>query len=69
MFKTIVLQVCANHSITPEMKLEASFGSSQAWTWLAADYADGEEKIEKLAVKFKTPEIAQQFKTNLKNVR
>lgn len=55
-------QVCANHYITPDMKLEPSFGSEQAWTWLALDYADGEEKVEKLAAKFKNPGFAQQFK-------
>ena len=44
------------------MKLEPTFGSTVAWTWLAADYADDEEKIERLSIKFKTQEIAQEFK-------
>ena len=55
-------QVCANHYITEDIKLEPSFGSDQAWTWIAIDFADDEEKVEKFAAKFKTSEIAQEFK-------
>lgn len=44
------------------MKLEPMFGSENATTWFAMDYADEEGKMEKLAAKFKTAEIKNDFK-------
>ncbi|XP_076811895.1 E3 SUMO-protein ligase RanBP2-like isoform X2 [Clavelina lepadiformis] len=59
-----VLKVCANHLITAEMKLIPFSGSEQMWLWVAADFSEDQSKpnLEKFAVKFKTPEFAQEFK-------
>ncbi|XP_067889893.1 E3 SUMO-protein ligase RanBP2 isoform X2 [Heterodontus francisci] len=57
-----VLKVCANHAITEEMELKLMNTSSNAFVWTAADYTDGEAKIEQLAVRFKTPELAGVYK-------
>ncbi|XP_068535431.1 ranBP2-like and GRIP domain-containing protein 4 isoform X3 [Anas acuta] len=57
-----VLKVCANHVITNEMNLVPSDTSNNALIWTATDYADGELKVERLAVKFKDPQIAANFK-------
>lgn len=57
-----VLKVCANHVITDEMELKLMNTSSNSYVWTAADYTDGEAKIEQLAVRFKTPELAAVFK-------
>ena len=58
-----VLKVCANHQVTVSMKLQANVSSDKSWVWhTAADFADEEPKPEQLAVKFKTSEVAKQFK-------
>ncbi|XP_074641040.1 ran-specific GTPase-activating protein-like [Tubulanus polymorphus] len=57
------LKICANHLITPEMKMVPSAGSDRAWVWSTlADFADEEAKIENLAIRFKNAETAQKFK-------
>ncbi|KAM3862244.1 E3 SUMO-protein ligase RanBP2 [Diretmus argenteus] len=57
-----VLKVCANHWITTTMNLKPLAGSDKAMMWLANDFADGDAKLEQLAAKFKTPELAEEFK-------
>ena len=58
-----IKKLCANHNITAEMELKPNVGSDRSWVWYtSADYAEGEGKPEKLAVKFKTPETAGKFK-------
>nr|XP_054403318.1 E3 SUMO-protein ligase RanBP2 isoform X1 [Pongo abelii]XP_054403319.1 E3 SUMO-protein ligase RanBP2 isoform X1 [Pongo abelii]XP_054403320.1 E3 SUMO-protein ligase RanBP2 isoform X1 [Pongo abelii]XP_054403321.1 E3 SUMO-protein ligase RanBP2 isoform X1 [Pongo abelii]XP_054403322.1 E3 SUMO-protein ligase RanBP2 isoform X1 [Pongo abelii]XP_054403323.1 E3 SUMO-protein ligase RanBP2 isoform X1 [Pongo abelii] len=57
-----VLKVCANHWITTTMNLKPLSGSDRAWIWLAIDFSGGDAKLEQLAAKFKTPELAEEFK-------
>ena len=57
-----VLKVCANHLITTTMNLKPLSGSDRAWMWLASDFSDGDARLEQLAAKFKTPELAEDFK-------
>nr|XP_043889627.1 E3 SUMO-protein ligase RanBP2 isoform X2 [Solea senegalensis] len=57
-----VLKVCANHWITTTMNLKPLAGSDKAWMWMANDFSDGEASLEQLAAKFKTPELAEEFK-------
>ncbi|XP_054470912.1 E3 SUMO-protein ligase RanBP2 isoform X2 [Anoplopoma fimbria] len=57
-----VLKVCANHWITTTMNLKPLAGSDKAFMWLANDFSDGDAKLEQLAAKFKTPELAEEFK-------
>nr|XP_002663326.2 E3 SUMO-protein ligase RanBP2 isoform X3 [Danio rerio] len=57
-----VLKVCANHWITTTMNLKPLAGSDRAWMWLASDFSDGDARLEQLAAKFKTPELAEEFK-------
>ncbi|XP_036729029.1 E3 SUMO-protein ligase RanBP2 isoform X3 [Balaenoptera musculus] len=57
-----VLKVCANHVITRTMELKPLNVSNNALVWTASDYADGEAKVEQLAVRFKTKEMADCFK-------
>ena len=59
-----VLKVCANHRIAPDMELKPLPGSDRSWIWSTpADFSDGDAKAEQLAVKFRTPEIARDFRS------
>ncbi|XP_068685132.1 E3 SUMO-protein ligase RanBP2-like [Montipora foliosa] len=58
-----IKKLCANHNIAAAMELKPNVGSDRSWVWFtSADYAEGEPKPEKLAVKFKTAETARKFK-------
>ncbi|CAN9497895.1 unnamed protein product [Ophioblennius macclurei] len=57
-----VLKVCANHWITTTMNLKPLAGSDKAWIWMANDFSDGDANLEQLAAKFKSPELAEEFK-------
>lgn len=57
-----VLKICANHLITPDMKLKPLAASDKSYVWHAYDYADEMPKSEQLAIRFKTAEEAARFK-------
>ncbi|KAH8041202.1 hypothetical protein HPB51_013862 [Rhipicephalus microplus] len=57
-----VLKVCANHYIHSGMTLTPMPKKDTAWIWDAQDFADGEARPQKFCIRFKTPEIAAQFK-------
>ena len=58
-----VLKLCANHQITSDMKLQPNAGSDRSWVWSTmADFSEQECRAEQLAVKFKSEDIAKQFK-------
>ena len=58
-----VLKICANHQITIDMKLQPNAGSDRSWVWnTLADFSEQECKAEQLAVRFKSEDIAKQFK-------
>jgi len=57
------LKVCANHAISPEMKLQPNIGSDRSWVWkVAADYAESPPTAETLAIRFANSDNAGQFK-------
>jgi len=56
-------KVCANHYITPFMRLRPNCDSDRAWMWsVAADFADEVPTPELLAVRFANAENANRFK-------
>ena len=58
-----VRRVCCNHFITSDMSLDSKEGSKAAWTWCTlADASEDEVRPEQFTIKFKTQEIADQFK-------
>ena len=65
-----ILKICCNHFITREMTLTPMLGTNKAWTWFTlCDFADETEKAEKLAVRFKSPAIADTFKKAFEEAR
>ncbi|XP_076281902.1 E3 SUMO-protein ligase RanBP2 [Lasioglossum baleicum] len=59
-----VLKVCANHYLAPDMELTAKANNEKAWFWVAHDFADGELKVEKFCIRFKTVDEGLSFKEN-----
>ncbi|XP_046879236.1 LOW QUALITY PROTEIN: E3 ubiquitin-protein ligase TRIM39-like [Hypomesus transpacificus] len=57
-----VLRVCANHIISLAMDLKPMSTSAKALVWAAIDHAEGKGKVETLAAKFETPELAESFR-------
>ena len=58
-----VLKICLNHIIAPDMKLETMASNpGKTWTWHAMDFAEDEQKHERFAIKFKSEEVASEFK-------
>jgi hypothetical protein len=56
-----VLKVCCNHFVPADLSLSRIAGNDKTWSWAAPDFADGEMQLEKLGVRFKTAEQADQF--------
>jgi len=57
------LKVCANHSISAEMRLQPNIGSDRSWVWkVLADYSETPPTAETLAIRFANAENAGQFK-------
>ncbi|XP_046569639.1 uncharacterized protein LOC124277958 [Haliotis rubra] len=64
-----VHKVACNHLIAPNMILSPMATSETAWCWTAQDYAENEAKIEQFALRFKTEELARQFKKKIEEVQ
>jgi len=52
-----------NHAVNPQSSLTPKTGmEDRAWSWFAMDYADETPNKENFSIKFKTADIAQEFK-------
>eukprot|EP00892_Ulva_mutabilis_P008602 jgi/Ulvmu1/6113/UM027_0091.1 len=56
------LKIRSNHIVVPGTKISTHGGNDKAWVWSALDFADGEQKMEMLAIRFGTAEKANEFK-------
>jgi E3 SUMO-protein ligase RanBP2 len=61
-----VLKVCLNHFITGSLVLNTK--DDKSFIWSAADYSEGEVEQCSFALRFKTPDIAKEFKQAVDNV-
>ncbi|KAK7080137.1 hypothetical protein SK128_016406, partial [Halocaridina rubra] len=58
-----VYKTCCNHYLTPQLQLRQMQNSESAWCWYAIDFSENMEGTnEKLAIRFKTKELALEFK-------
>ncbi|KAG0717434.1 E3 SUMO-protein ligase RanBP2 [Chionoecetes opilio] len=55
-------KICANHLISANTELQAMIANDKAWIWAAQDYADEELRTEKFCCRFKTTELATNFR-------
>ena len=57
-----IFKICCNHTITPYMQLKPFGANNESWLWFTpCDYSDLVAKPEKLVIKFKLVETAQNF--------
>lgn len=56
------LKIVANHRIHPATVLKENVGSDKSWVFNTFDFADGELTENTFAIRFKTPELANEFK-------
>ncbi|KAI4490963.1 hypothetical protein M0802_010539 [Mischocyttarus mexicanus] len=62
-----VLKLCLNHCLLPEVEFKLK--DEKTWMWNAADYSEGEIEYMQFACRFKTSEIAADFKEAIDNAR
>ena len=55
-----VLKICLNHYITSDLDMTSK--DSRTWMWGAQDFSEGVVVPEKFACRFKSAEIAHDFK-------
>ncbi|CAH1402479.1 unnamed protein product [Nezara viridula] len=60
-----VMKICLNHFITDEIILRPK--DDKTWLWYAVDYSEGVETKENFAIRFKSSDIAQEFKQAFDN--
>jgi Ran-binding protein 1 len=69
--KTLKLRL--NHIVKPGITLSANPGSDRFWSWRTADWAEydilGAAKTDTFGIKFKTSEVANEFKTKWDEAR
>ena len=55
------LKLCLNHAVPEDLEIKAK--DDKTWLWNAADYSEGDIEYLQFACRFKTPEIAGEFKS------
>ena len=55
-----VLKLCLNHFLSPELHFREK--DEKTWLWSAQDFSEGQLLEEKFAVRFKTKDIAAEFR-------
>ncbi|XP_012274477.1 E3 SUMO-protein ligase RanBP2 [Orussus abietinus] len=62
-----VLKICLNHVVTSDLELTSK--DDKSWLWAAGDYSEGELEYVKFACRFKTANVAQEFKNAIDNAK
>ncbi|XP_061165274.1 E3 SUMO-protein ligase RanBP2-like isoform X2 [Saccostrea echinata] len=60
-----VLKLACNQKLTSDLKFQPMATSETAWCWVGQDFSDNEPKLEQLAVKFKSIDLAKEFKAKI----
>lgn len=60
-----VLKICLNHNLTNDIEYVKK--DDKSWLFHAADYSEGELVHDKYCLRFKSPEVAEQFRNAVQN--
>lgn len=55
-----ILKICLNHILDRDVVYKVK--DDKSWNFIVNDFSEGEVSLEQLCLRFKTPEIAQEFK-------
>lgn len=64
-----VYKVVCNFLLTSDVTFQPLAMSEQAWMWAGMNHAEGEANVEKLAVKFKSIQLAKEFKRHIDRIQ
>merc|ERR1719424_2131495 len=59
----LTLKLRMNHAVNPSVELKSNAGSEKSWTWATTDFGLGEANEETFAIKFRSEELAREFKS------
>ncbi|XP_049887587.1 E3 SUMO-protein ligase RanBP2-like [Pectinophora gossypiella] len=62
-----VLKICLNHVLSPEITYTPK--DDKTWLFAANDYSEGELSLQQFCLRFKTKEIASEFKDAIEKAR
>ena len=63
------LKVIVNHFLDPRITLTPNAGNDKSWVWVAFDFSDNELLETTFAIRFGSPEIAGEYKTEFGKVQ
>lgn len=63
------MKVIANHFLDPRIDLAPNAGNDKSWVWVAFDFADEELVETTFAIRFASPEIALEYKTEFEKLQ
>lgn len=64
-----VHKIVCNFLLNPDVEFRPLSTSDQAWMWAGMNYIEQEACAEQLAVKFKSPDVARQFKVHIDKIQ
>lgn len=60
-----ILKICLNHVLDRDVEYKKK--DDKSWHFIVNDFSEGQYEIEQLCLRFKTADIAQEFKTAIDN--
>lgn len=67
MRREIILKVCLNHYLTPDLNFIPK--NEKCWQWQAVDFAEGQPQGEVFTIRFKTAEDAEKFMNTINDLK
>lgn len=64
-----VHKIVCNFLLTPDVEFRPLSTSDQAWMWAGINYIEQEACAEQLAIKFKSSDVARQFKAHIDKIQ
>lgn len=61
------MKICLNHFLTPDLTFTPK--DDKTWLWSAPDYAEHQITTEQFCIRFKTKEVASEFKAAIDSAK